>query len=110
VGGRDCVFAVSSSDGTTLCAIDRAHREGRTEVEKPISCALYPARLSTVGGMTAVNYHRWAICQSACSHGRELGLPVYQFLKAPLIRRFGQQWWDECELVGSELKKQGYLD
>ena len=110
VNDRDCVFAVRSDDGTTLCAIDRAHREGRTSVQKPISCALYPIRLSNVGGMTALNYHRWNVCQGACQLGRQLQLPVYKFLKEPLIRAFGQAWWDECELVAQELKKAGYLD
>ncbi len=110
VGGKDCVFAVKNEDGVTLCAIDRAWREGRLNVRKPISCELYPVRLSSVGGMTAVNYHRWNICSGACKLGRELKLPLYQFLKAPLVRAFGEAWWDECDLVCGELRKQGYLD
>lgn len=109
VNDRDCVFAVRDEQGNTLCAIDRAFREGRIGVQKPISCALYPARLSEVGGMTAVNYHRWDICRCACRLGKEKHLPVYKFLKEPLIRAFGQAWWDECEIVATELKKQGYL-
>ncbi len=109
VNGRDCVFAVRDADGNTLCAIDRAFRDGRIAVEKPLSCALYPARLSEVGGMTAVNYHRWDICRSACALGQKEGVRVYQFLKAPLVRRFGQEWWDEADLVCGELQKQGYI-
>ena len=110
VGGRECVFAVRREDGTTLCAIDRAHREGRFPHPKPLSCALYPARISQVGGVLAVNYHRWDVCQPAREHGRKLQLPVYQFLKEPLLRAFGQEWWDECCLVAGELRKQGYID
>lgn len=110
VGNRNCVFAVPADDGTTLCAIDRAHRQGRLPHPKPLSCALYPVRLSQVGGVMAVNYHRWDICQPAREHGRQLRLPVYQFLKEPLIRAFGQEWWDECHLVAGELRKQGYID
>lgn len=109
VGGKDCVFAVKNDEGTTLCAIDRAWREGRIPVQKPVSCALYPVRLSKVGGMTALNYNRWSICGAACLKGKELGIPLYQFLKAPLVRAFGQNWWDECHLVCGELKKQGYI-
>ncbi len=109
VNDRDCVFAVKNADGTTLCAIDRAFREGRTEIEKPISCALYPIRLSEVGGMTAVNYHRWDICRCACELGKKRALPLYQFLREPLIRAFGQSWYDECCLVAQELQKAGYL-
>lgn len=109
VRGRDCVFAVRDADGTTLCAIDRAHRQGRLAQEKPLSCALYPVRLSQVGGMTALNLHRWTICRPACQLGRKLQLPVWQFLKEPLIRAFGEEWWEQCRLVESELRKQGYL-
>lgn len=110
VNGKDCVFAVKNEEGITLCAIDRAWREGRLNIRKPISCELYPVRLSRVGGMTAVNYHRWNICGGACKLGREQNLPLYQFLKAPLIRAFGEEWWNECDLVCGELKKQGYLE
>lgn len=110
VDDRDCVFAVKGDDGTTLCAIDRACREGRCQVQKPLSCALYPIRLSDVGGMTALNYHRWDVCQPACELGRQLHMPVWKFLKEPLVRAFGEDWWKECELVAGELKKAGYLD
>ena len=109
VNGKDCVFAVKNEEGVTLCAIDRAWREGRLKIRKPISCELYPVRLSRVGGMTAVNYHRWSICGGACKLGAELKLPLYKFLKAPLIRAFGEEWWAECDLVCGELKKQGYI-
>ena len=110
VNDKDCVFAVKDADGNTLCAIDRAFHEGRIGVQKPISCALYPIRLSYIGDdVTAVNYHRWDICRCACELGKQKSLPLYQFLKAPLIRAFGQKWWDECELVARELKKAGYV-
>jgi len=59
--------------------------------------------------MTAVNFHKWDICKDACKLGKELQMPAFRFLKKPLIRAFGQEWWDECELVYSELKKQGYI-
>lgn len=110
VNNRDCVFAIRHADGTTLCAIDRAQREGRLDIQKPISCALYPVRLSSVGDMTAVNYHRWDICRCACELGRRQNLPLYQFLREPLIRAFGREWYDECCTVARELKKAGYLD
>lgn len=115
VNGKDCVFVKHGTldDGTTpcaLCAIEAAHRKGRGKWRKPMSCALYPVRLSTVGGMTAVNVHKWDICQPARELGRKLRLPVYQFLKEPLIQRFGQAWWDECDIAARELKKAGYLD
>lgn len=109
VNGKDCVF-VKHKGGCAFCAIDSAYRCGKFHWQKPISCALYPVRLSNVGGMTAVNVHRWDICQPARELGKKLQIPVYQFLKEPLIRRFGQEWWDECDLAAKELKKAGYLD
>ena len=126
INGKDCVFVkygelenpensdssenLEKSSPCAFCAIDSAYRCGRFHWQKPISCALYPVRLSKVGGITAVNVHKWDICQPARDLGKKLQLPVYQFLKEPLIRRFGQAWWDECDLAAKELKKAGYLD
>lgn len=109
INGKDCVFA-KHEGACALCVIDSAYRNGKFHWQKPISCALYPVRLSTVGGMTAVNVHKWDVCQPARKLGAALHLPVYQFLKEPLIRRFGQAWWDECDIAARELKNAGYLD
>jgi len=109
VCGGACVFATEDKSGCTLCTIDRAHREGRFAAHKPISCALYPIRLRNVGLYTALNYHRWGVCDAARAKGRELGIRVFQFLREPLIRRFGEDWWAELELVASEMEKQGLL-
>lgn len=109
INGKDCVFA-KHEGACALCAIDSAYRNGKFHWQKPISCALYPVRLSTVGGMTAVNVHKWDVCQPARKLGAALHLPVYQFLKEPLIRRFEQAWWDECDIAARELKNAGYLD
>lgn len=99
----NCVFSCYAPGGKCICAIEKAYREGRINFIKPISCALYPLRLKTLNnGNVAVNYHRWKICKSAEVLGRSQGIRVYQFLKEPLIRRFGQKWYDElvanCEL------------
>lgn len=100
---RNCVFSCYAPGGKCICAIEKAYREGRVDFMKPISCALYPLRLKTLSnGSVAVNYHRWKICKSAEVLGRSKKIRVYQFLKEPLIRRFGQAWYDElaanCEL------------
>mgnify|MGYP004649586241 CR=1 FL=1 len=115
IEGKDCVFVKRGNiEGCehecALCAIDSAYRNGKTKWQKPISCALYPVRLSNVGGMVAVNVHKWNICKPAFKLGKKLQLPVYKFLKEPLIRRFGQEWWDECDTAAKELQKAGYLD
>lgn len=92
----NCVFSCYAPGGKCICAIEKAYREGRIAFKKPISCELYPLRLKTLSnGSVAVNYHRWKICKSAEVLGRSKGLRVYQFLKEPLIRRFGQEWYDE---------------
>lgn len=120
VNGKDCVFVkydnISLDGGKTrgprcaLCAIDSAYRNGKFHWQKPISCALYPVRVSTIGGLPALNVHKWDICEPARQLGKKLQIPVYKFLKEPLIRRFGQEWWDECDIAYGELKKAGYLD
>lgn len=115
VNGKDCVYVkYGEIDGVegrcALCAIDAAYRCGKFRWQKPSSCALYPVRLSNVGGMTAVNVHRWDVCQPARELGKKLQMPVYQYLKEPLIKQFGEEWWNECETAARELKKAGYLD
>lgn len=99
----NCVFSCYAPGGKCICAIEKTYREGRISFMKPISCALYPLRLKTLSnGSVAVNYHRWKICKSAEVLGRSKKIRVYEFLKEPLIRRFGQVWYDElvanCEL------------
>ena len=102
VGGRDCVFTFYEN-GTCLCALEKAFREGRTFC-KPISCALYPIREKTFrGGLVGLNYHQWEVCKKAVEKGRQLQLPVYRFLKSPLVRRFGEDWYEELEQVAQEL-------
>ena len=93
--GRECVFATYNEQGHLQCGIERAWLEGKTTFRKPISCQLYPIRITKYEQFEALNYHRWDICAPACEHGASLGVPLYKFLKAPLIRRYGQAWYDE---------------
>ncbi len=108
VNGKDCVFTYYDEKGICKCAIEKAYREGRTNFYKPISCHLYPIRLQKYKDFTAVNYHRWSICKAAVLLGKKEGLKVYEFLKEPLIRRFGEDWYNELVLVAEEYKKAGY--
>jgi len=108
VGGKDCVFCMKQN-GFTLCALEKAWREGRTTFMKPASCHLYPIRVSRYGVYTALNYNRWDICKAAVLKGQKDDMPVYRFLREPLIRQFGQEWYDELELVASEMAKQHLL-
>lgn len=98
INGEECVFTFFDADGVCKCVIDDAYREGRIDVQKPISCHLYPIRLHEYEDFTAVNYHRWSVCKSAVRLGKKEGVTIYQFLKEPLIRRFGDAWYEEvCE-------------
>ena len=118
VNGKDCVFTYyddlvlpntqhpSPITHCCLCALEKAYRAGRSKFCKPISCALYPIREKRFSsGLIGLNYHKWSVCECARKKGRELDLPVYKFLKAPLVRRFGQEWYDELETIAKELDK-----
>ena len=109
VGNRDCVFTCYDEKGVCYCAIEKAYRAGKVSFYKPISCHLYPIRVSNYGEFKAVNYQRWGICKDAVKLGKEQGVAVYQFLKEPLIRKFGQAWYDELELTVGELKKRDMI-
>ena len=106
VNGKDCVFTCYEPGGMCHCAIEKAYREGKTDFYKPISCHLYPIRLTAYDTFTAVNYSRWKICKAAEVLGRKEGVKVYQFLREPLIRRFGQEWYDELCLTVAEYERQ----
>jgi hypothetical protein len=100
VRGKDCVFTCYDGDNC-LCALEKVFREGKTKFCKPISCALYPIREKRFdGGLIGLNYNRWAVCADAVKKGNALHLRVYQFLKEPLIRRFGEAWYQElCDVA-----------
>ncbi|MDD7273004.1 MAG: DUF3109 family protein [Prevotella sp.] len=103
VGGKDCVFTCYENN-CCLCALEKTHQTGQTKFVKPISCALYPIRMKEFGnGLVGLNYHKWDICRPAVDKGRALNLPIYKFLRAPLIRRFGEEWYAELEEVAESL-------
>lgn len=95
IGGRECVYAVYDKKGILKCGIEQAYNDGKIGWKKPISCHLYPIRITTKKNFEAVNYHKWHICTPACALGKELQVPVYKFLKDPLIRKYGEVWYDE---------------
>lgn len=77
--------------------------EGCLLRQRPISCHLYPIREKRLGDFTGLNYHRWNICQDAVRLGTERNVRIYQFLREPLIRRFGKEWYDELCTIAKEL-------
>jgi hypothetical protein len=96
VNNRECAFVIVE-EGVNYCSIEKAFLDGRIPFRKPVSCHLYPIRISKVGDYTAVNYNKWSICKPALINGKELGVPLYQFLKEPLIRKFGMEWYDKLK-------------
>lgn len=113
VHGKDCVFTCYADldlpDGMVknccLCAFEKAYRAGRIKWCKPMSCALYPIRVKTLrNGLTALAYNRWDVCKDAVAKGNELKMPVYKFLREPLVKCFGQEWYDELCEVAKEVK------
>lgn len=109
VNGKDCAFTCYEG-GCCLCALERAHRNGKTPFAKPVSCALYPIREKDFGnGTVGINYHRWKVCKDAVRKGRRLNLPVYRFLEAPLTRRFGKEWYQQLTDLAAQLKEQRLL-
>ncbi|MCP4457403.1 MAG: DUF3109 family protein [Cytophagales bacterium] len=100
MNGNECAFAFYDKNKILKCSIEQAHLDGKTDFVKPISCHLYPVRLGKTAHFETVNYDKWQICSSACDLGKELKVPVYKFLKEPLIRKFGANWYDElCSLI-----------
>lgn len=106
VNNAECVFTYTDENGVCKCAIEKAYRAGKIDFYKPISCHLYPIRLQQYKSFTAVNYHEWSICQCARTCGQQAKLPVYKFLKEPLIRRFGEAWYQQLEEAAKLIKKQ----
>lgn len=106
VGGADCAYAITEN-GVTLCAIEKAYREGRCGFLKPVSCHLYPIRVMKFSnGTYGLNYHRWAVCSSAVKCGRRAGVPVYKALREPIVRRFGEEFYKALECAEEMLRQE----
>lgn len=102
VDGGECAYVIFDSKGVALCAIEEAYNNGEIDWKKPVSCHLYPVRVKDYSEFSAVNYHRWPICDDACSLGKELKVPIYRFVKEALIRKFGENWYSALESVAAK--------
>ena len=103
--GKECSFVTKDEKGINKCTIEQAYREGKIPFNKPISCHLYPIRVKKYRSFSSLNYDKWPICKDACKLGAQLKVKVYQFVKDPLIRAFGENFYKELEKVDEELKK-----
>lgn len=109
VKGKDCVFVYRDENEITKCAIQQQYNAGKIPFNKPISCHLYPIRVTKTTKFEALNYDRWSICSDACKLGKELKVPVYKFLKEPIIRAYGPKFYKDLEKMDKELKDQQVL-
>ena len=94
VRGRECAYAIFDEKGVALCGIEAAYEAGEIEFRKPISCHLYPIRITQTRHFEALNYDRWHICSPACSRGKAEGIKVYEFLREALIRKYGEEFYE----------------
>ena len=96
VDDRDCAF-VYYEDNIAKCAIEKAYLDKKIDFLKPISCHLYPIRITSYAHYDAINYHQWNVCESARKKGKEMNISVFEFLKIPLARKYGQQWIEKVK-------------
>lgn len=94
VNDRECAFVVTDESRIARCAIEIAYKEGKIKFQKPISCHLYPVRITSYDSFDAVNYHKWHICQKALDNGWLNNVPLYEFLKDALLRKYGRKWFN----------------
>lgn len=105
IDGKECAYAIYDENKILKCGIEQAYLDGKISYIKPISCHLYPIRITKYDKFEAINYDQWSICSDACDLGAELSVPVYKFLKEPLIRKYGEQWYSKLEKEVEETEK-----
>lgn len=108
VDNKECAYVVFDAEGTARCGIELAWKSGATAFQKPISCHLYPIRITKYKTFEAVNYHRWEICSPACELGAQLKIPVYVFLKNAIIRKYGEEWYQKLEEAAKQLENERF--
>ncbi len=96
VDGIECAFT-NFIDGVAFCSIEKAYREGKINFQKPVSCHLYPIRITRYKNYYAVNFHKWIICKKALKNGNSIGVPLYKFCREALIRKYGKKWYYQME-------------
>ena len=96
IDGQACAF-INYEKGIAVCGIEKAYKDKVVDFKKPISCHLYPVRVTKIGKNEALNYEQWDICSAACAKGAQEKLPVYKFLKEPLTRKYGEQFYATLE-------------
>lgn len=103
INGGICAYGFRDERGIIKCGIEAAYNDGKLDWKKPISCHLFPIRLNETDTYTMVNYEpREVLCKPACAFGKKLKVPVYQFLKEALVRKFGTEFYDTLHQLAVE--------
>ncbi len=102
---RECAYTLVE-DGIYKCAIERAYLKKWITFRKPASCHLFPVKIKNRSGFDSVNYEQWEICKPARILGEKMGIPVYKFLKDPLIRKYGKEWYRDLEIAARNITRQ----
>ena len=102
IDGTECVYAIFEN-GVARCGIEKAYYENAISFRKPVSCHLYPVRISKLGENIALNYHHWHICEPARELGKAKGMPVFRFLREAIVRVWGVSFYEELEIVYKEM-------
>lgn len=103
VDDAECAFVTFDNSGIAKCSIEMAHRDGKVDFPKPISCHLYPIRLTELKDFTALNYHYWPVCDPARACGAKLDVKVFKFLREPIIRKFGADYYEKMEAADAHI-------
>lgn len=108
INDRDCAFLTFEKNGIAKCGIEKAYEAGAVDFQKPISCHLYPVRVSKneKTGFEAMNYDEWDICSAACSAGKKADLPVYKFVKNAIVRQYGESFYEELDAMAKWMEKE----
>mgnify|MGYP001365073226 CR=1 FL=1 len=106
VDNGPCAYMTLDRTGIAQCGIEQAFRAGVIDIQKPVSCHLYPIRVekNEEVGFEALNYHRWEICTAACALGRKQQMPVYRFLREAIVRKYGLDFYEELDGAAAFLK------
>jgi hypothetical protein len=105
VNNAECAYVYFNDNGIALCAHEAAFTTGKSTFPKPLSCHLYPIRITRYKNFDALNYHEWNVCEPACTCGEALQIPVFKFLKKSLIRAYGKDWYKKLELAADMIQQ-----
>ena len=105
INKEECAFVFFDENKIAKCSIEKTFENSEMDFIKPISCHLYPIRVSELNSYQAINYNQWNICQPACDCGIKLKVKVFRFLKKAIVRMWGNKFYAELENVNKELEK-----